>query len=607
MKTITFYSYKGGVGRTLTMANVAKYLARFGQKVVVVDFDLEAPGLHYKFDLRNTPEQPLRGILDLLYTFVTQGIPPNTLDGFVYDVGSKESQGSIHLIPAGDVPSVAYWKKLAAINWHDLFYGGINPPGIPLFEELRRLIEQQLQPDFLLIDARTGITEIGGVATTVLSDVVVCLLINNLENLEGTRAVLQAIQRAPRPEDRPNPVEILPLLTRIPKEIDPETKKNIVEEVRHILNEEAVELADTLALSEIYILHSDPALQIREVITLDTETKPEKSTLLQDYLYFFGRLIPKEMLRPHVHGLLKEAQELVWFDADKAQENLEILANFSGYPPVYQALLQLYELRQSKNDLLLQTTINYYNIIRDPSDPLLQTIIKKNYSANNKWGKSIFSEETAREIWLADKEKDINLAREIAKNLFFNDKDRDCIEFSEKVIALLGQDLEIILIMIKTLLKADRTDEAIGLIEKYNDNYYNNKEFQKLWAEIIIISNDWKRALELTNNPAFNIQQLRDDAPLLAMRLFVLNDQVEKLTIDLLEGAFNAAMKGNQNIHLLQEIERAFTIAGKSDYFEKLVREAKDPSKRLNTTINNIIEYYFGKLFDNCNNKYWQK
>ena len=47
MFTVTFYSYKGGVGRTLALANVAYTLATEGgkQRVVVVDFDLEAPGI----------------------------------------------------------------------------------------------------------------------------------------------------------------------------------------------------------------------------------------------------------------------------------------------------------------------------------------------------------------------------------------------------------------------------------------------------------------------------------------------------------------------------------------------------------------------------------
>src|SRR4051794_13247188 len=40
----TFYSYKGGVGRSMALANVAVLLARSGKKVLVVDWDLEAPG-----------------------------------------------------------------------------------------------------------------------------------------------------------------------------------------------------------------------------------------------------------------------------------------------------------------------------------------------------------------------------------------------------------------------------------------------------------------------------------------------------------------------------------------------------------------------------------
>ncbi|MBK7057003.1 MAG: AAA family ATPase [Leptospiraceae bacterium] len=43
MKTVTFYSYKGGVGRTLALANIAMRLSEFGKKVCILDFDLEAP------------------------------------------------------------------------------------------------------------------------------------------------------------------------------------------------------------------------------------------------------------------------------------------------------------------------------------------------------------------------------------------------------------------------------------------------------------------------------------------------------------------------------------------------------------------------------------
>ena len=45
MYVITFYSFKGGVGRTLALVNVGAHLALQGKSVLLVDFDLEAPGL----------------------------------------------------------------------------------------------------------------------------------------------------------------------------------------------------------------------------------------------------------------------------------------------------------------------------------------------------------------------------------------------------------------------------------------------------------------------------------------------------------------------------------------------------------------------------------
>ncbi len=46
---ITFYSYKGGVGRTFALANIAALLSTWGYKVLCIDWDLEAPGLHFYF------------------------------------------------------------------------------------------------------------------------------------------------------------------------------------------------------------------------------------------------------------------------------------------------------------------------------------------------------------------------------------------------------------------------------------------------------------------------------------------------------------------------------------------------------------------------------
>src|ERR1700726_3620327 len=65
---VTFYSYKGGVGRTMALANTANALARRGARVLMVDFDLEAPGMSHFFgkSVRTRQKRASRDALDLL-------------------------------------------------------------------------------------------------------------------------------------------------------------------------------------------------------------------------------------------------------------------------------------------------------------------------------------------------------------------------------------------------------------------------------------------------------------------------------------------------------------------------------------------------------------
>ena len=51
-QVITFYSYKGGTGRSMALANVSCLLANqisSSEKILMIDWDLEAPGLHRYF------------------------------------------------------------------------------------------------------------------------------------------------------------------------------------------------------------------------------------------------------------------------------------------------------------------------------------------------------------------------------------------------------------------------------------------------------------------------------------------------------------------------------------------------------------------------------
>ncbi|HTX36780.1 MAG TPA: AAA family ATPase [Bryobacteraceae bacterium] len=297
MKTITFYSYKGGVGRTLLLANVAKYLCRFGQKVFALDFDLEAPGLHYKLIPGESPEAVSKlGAVDYIYSFAVEDRPrPESLSEYVVEVERNENVGGlIHLMRAGNVPTAEYWRRLARINWHDVFYSD-GARGVPFFLELKAKIEKEFSPDYLLIDSRTGITEIGGVATTILPEVIVCLLLNNRENLDGAREVLRSIRRTRRQRNQP-PAIILPVVARLPAS-EESNEAEVLETVRDFLNEDAPEIEDNLSFSELLVLHTEPRLEVKETLLIDSGTSSD-SLLFRDYIHVLAKVVPAQVLMP---------------------------------------------------------------------------------------------------------------------------------------------------------------------------------------------------------------------------------------------------------------------------------------------------------------------
>jgi MinD-like ATPase involved in chromosome partitioning or flagellar assembly len=379
VQTITFYSYKGGTGRTLTLANVARYLARFGRKVFAIDLDLEAPGLHFKLlgAAHGLPSVE-SGIVDYLHEFVTTGTPPRSLRPYAITVPQVRSDdATINVLPAGDVSVSSYWRKLSQISWHDLFYTDVAQ-GIPLFLDLQQKIQEEFAPDFLLIDARTGITEIGGVATTVLADTVVCTLLTNLENLYGARAVLRSIRSTPRISGQ-EPVAIVTVLSRIPP-IGHEEERHLVERTLTFLNEVADDLAATLSISDLLVLHSEPRLQVNESLLVGAEHAGSESPLLRDYLRLITRLVPPSELVPQVQRLVTQIIGSALDDPDRAQSELEALAETSGHPDAYRALLKFYRLRSIPDAKMLGTAEQLWDISGDTSDEVLWDIMERAFS-----------------------------------------------------------------------------------------------------------------------------------------------------------------------------------------------------------------------------------
>ena len=177
--------------RTLALANIAMRLSEFGKKVCILDFDLEAPGVHYKFpkvDLHNR-----KGLVDYIYEYVQTKERPENLQEMVITLPPTIKDGEpIQLIPAGDIHDKNYWSNLSNINWTELLY---KEDGILFLLDLKERIKNELNPDFLLIDSRTGITEIAGITISLLADHVTLLAVNNPENLFGCKQLLNSILR----------------------------------------------------------------------------------------------------------------------------------------------------------------------------------------------------------------------------------------------------------------------------------------------------------------------------------------------------------------------------------------------------------------------------
>src|SRR5262245_1267249 len=79
-RVITFYSYKGGTGRSMALANVAWILASNGKRVLAIDWDLEAPGLHRYFQPFLTDKelsgQESQGVIDMAIDFAVRAATP---------------------------------------------------------------------------------------------------------------------------------------------------------------------------------------------------------------------------------------------------------------------------------------------------------------------------------------------------------------------------------------------------------------------------------------------------------------------------------------------------------------------------------------------------
>jgi septum formation inhibitor-activating ATPase MinD len=223
----TFYSYKGGVGRSMALANIGMYFFKQGFTTLLIDWDLEAPGLEryfcgrYRLDQEELNDRP--GLCDMIKSYVDKiarppsednNLPYPNIADYIYKLDTY-GNAELLLLHAGRRVEGKPWQDYASFvqnfDWVSFYRdcgGGIY------LEWLREQLKQHF--DVVLIDSRTGVTEMGGVATQHLSDVVILVCGSNSQNIENTaRMCLNFTGDAVKKARGGRPLEIIVTPSRV--------------------------------------------------------------------------------------------------------------------------------------------------------------------------------------------------------------------------------------------------------------------------------------------------------------------------------------------------------------------------------------------------------
>jgi MinD-like ATPase involved in chromosome partitioning or flagellar assembly len=174
----------------MALVNVAADLLARGRKVLLVDFDLEAPGLD-TFPMKlDCPVS--RGLVEMITDYLDSNSDSTPeVQEYVYQARiDGVSNGSLWIMPAGR-QDASYDSRFRCIDWQDFYQ---DQGGFLFFEDLKIQWKQAFNPDYVLIDSRTGHTDTGGICTRQLPDCVVAIFYPNEQNLRGLAPVVQDIR-----------------------------------------------------------------------------------------------------------------------------------------------------------------------------------------------------------------------------------------------------------------------------------------------------------------------------------------------------------------------------------------------------------------------------
>lgn len=280
---VSFYSYKGGVGRTTSLVAFANYVSyHFSKKVVILDFDFEAPGLinYFDFSLENLNKN---GIVEYILDKQASKEKLNLIENYIIEVSKTYSgDGSIYVMPSGNIFDNenldSYIEGLARIDINGTY------KIVSQINDMLLDIKKAINPDIILVDSRTGFNDIFGLLVHNISSLVVGFFEDNIQTQPGIRMFLNELYTK---ESNVNTLLVNSLVhknDRYSKRF--ESFKNTVESITSDINDDMMNIP-MLELREQSILGNLGTSQYDKDDYMDFI----KSSVSNDYRLFFEKLL----------------------------------------------------------------------------------------------------------------------------------------------------------------------------------------------------------------------------------------------------------------------------------------------------------------------------
>ncbi len=244
---VSFFSFKGGTGRSLALANCAFELARRGRRAACVDMDIEAPGLGNIF---NVEERLTKGVVDLLLDLRSgfQHALETTVD--ISDLLGSDGSGALHLLPSlHEEPD-----RLTRLEWDPILIRDFRSEVIDVLAGTRDL-------DYVLVDSKSGMTHESVLALGLATSAIVLCFRLDRQSRAGTKFAYDLLSQLG--------VEQLLVASDVPVQSA---------RAREILLDFEKELGHRVNL----VIPSDPDLQLLEEITVETRPEAEVSKCYRD-------------------------------------------------------------------------------------------------------------------------------------------------------------------------------------------------------------------------------------------------------------------------------------------------------------------------------------